>query len=109
MNGYTPRRQSARWLDGDCPRGVLALYDNGGKTFDRFTVFYADPVPGPGGPRIGGLGMSTDPFHPQGLGCSFEYEAHEVAAYRYRASHDAVKWSDLPPRVKECIRADLAG
>lgn len=38
---YTPRRQSSRWLDGDCPPHVLAIYDHPAFA-DRFTVFYRD-------------------------------------------------------------------
>ena len=44
----------------------IRIYDNGGKTFDRFTAVYmAHPE------RDGSFlarGMSEHPFHPQGLG-----------------------------------------
>jgi len=113
---YRPRRQSKRWLDGDCPSGVLAIYDNKGKTADRYTVFYAqtfdyskilndwpDPTI-----WIGGRFMSEAPSHPQGVGMYVEMKAHEVSSFRYRNRHRACKWSDLPDKVKECVRQDLA-
>lgn len=107
---YKPRRASTRWLDQDCPRGVLAIFDNP-KTFDRYTVFYCAPVYGTryADMWLGYRGMSENPFHPQGFGIYGEMQAHDVALYRYRNSHRACKWSDLPERVKQCVRQDLAG
>jgi hypothetical protein len=102
---YTPRRQSSRWLDADCPREVLALYDDPRFT-DRYTVIYADMMDGPGGPYLWGRGMSEYPSHPQGVGMSFEYPAGQVAAYRYRERNRATRWSSLPDSVKACILAD---
>jgi hypothetical protein len=106
---YTPRRQSARWLDADCPRGVLAIYDDP-RFIDRFTVIYADTYgeDDPRGPYLWGRGMSAYPSHPQGVGMSFEYPARQVAQYRYRERNRAARWSDLPEAVKACVRQDLA-
>lgn len=113
MSGYRPRRQNARWLDGDCPAGVLAIYDNGGLavasgSFDRYTVFYVPPEPlDDRGGWVSYLAASEDPFAPHGFGQHGEMPAYQVAAYRYRASHDAARWSDLPPAVQRAVRADL--
>jgi hypothetical protein len=109
MREYTPRRQSRRWLDADCPRGVLAIYDNP-TTADRYTVFYAEPISGTryADTHIGYRGMSEDPFHPQGVGMFGELDAHAAAAFRYRNRHRACRWSDLPERVKQCVRQDCA-
>jgi len=46
----------------------LRFYDNGGKTFDRYTVLYMDCAEGRG--LYGARGMSANPFHPQGFGQS---------------------------------------
>ena len=107
---YTPRRQNRRWLDGDCPDGVLAIYDNRGKTADRYTVFYRPPVVEGGftDMYLGYRCMSENPYHPQGVGMWGELRAYEVAAFRYSQRHRACKWSDLPERVKDCVRQDLA-
>ena len=106
---YKPRKCSKRWLDGDCPEGVLCIMDNKGQTADRYTVIYAEVYGGEG--RQGymmGRGMSESPSSPQGVGMSFELRPHEVAAYRYRCKHHYAKWSTLPEAVKRCVRLDLA-
>lgn len=111
---YTPRRASRRWLDGDCPAGVLAIFDNGGTgrrggSFDRYTVFYVptEPLADRGG-WISYLAASEHPFAPQGFGQHAELPAYAVAEYRYRASHTACRWTDLPPDVRRAVLADLA-
>ena len=43
----------------------IRVYDNGGKTFDRYTVAYMDET---NGVFVQMLGMSENPFHPQGFG-----------------------------------------
>jgi hypothetical protein len=105
---YTPRRASKRWLDGDCPAGVLAIFDHP-NAYDRYTVFYKDPVCGSkySDMHIGYRGMSENPFHPLGFGQAGEMEAHQVADYRYHNKHRAAKWSSLPEAVKKCVRRDL--
>lgn len=108
MRKYTPRRQSSRWLDSDCPRGVLAIYDNGGATTDRYTVFYAGLIEtAEYGAWVGYRTMSENPSHPQGVGVYGEMRRHEAADYRYRARHQACAWSSLPEAVKACVRRDL--
>jgi hypothetical protein len=56
-------------------KGVrIACYDNGGESFDRYTVVYMDERDGcPSLPLGRGnlfacIGMSSEPFHPQGFG-----------------------------------------
>ncbi len=45
----------------------VAVYDNGGKTCDRFTaVFINEPERQPG--VFAALAMNSEPFHPQGFG-----------------------------------------
>lgn len=108
---YTPRPQSSFWRDGDCPSGVLAIFDNGGATADRYTVIYRE-ICGcrKGRERSGymmGRGMSENPFHPLGVGMSFELKPHEVVGLRARYAKQKAKWSSLPERVKQCVRQDL--
>lgn len=110
VSGYTPRRQSKKFLDGDCPPGVLAIFDNGGKTFDRYTVFYRDVIPGRYGESwLGYRGMSEYPCDPQGYGIYGEMQAYEVAAYRARVYRHSAKWSSLPPEVQAVVRRDCMG
>ena len=108
---YSPRRQSSRWLDGDCPAEVLAIMDNGGKSFDRYTVFYvptkAEREANPHrGMNIIYRAMSEHPSSPNGFGISADMEAYKVAEFRYRFKHQYAKWSDLPKDVKATVRRD---
>lgn len=110
MNDYRPRPQSKKFLDGDCPAGVLAIYDNGGKTFDRYTVFYREPTAGVtfSDMWIGYRGMSDHPFSPSGFGIYAEIEAWQLRGYRARAYRESCKWSSLPPDVKRAVLQDVA-
>lgn len=108
MRHYTPRRASKRWLDGDCPAGVLAILDNRGKTIDRYTVIYSEPITYPNGDTYIGLrDMSADPFHPQGVGMWGEYPEYVIREYRYRNKHHYARWSDLPAAVQRAVKQDL--
>lgn len=40
---YQPKRASKRWTES-APAYVLACYDNGGKTCDRYTVLFGKPI-----------------------------------------------------------------
>jgi len=106
MSTPKPRRANARWLDADCPAGVLAIFDDGGKTHDRFTILY---VPEPGAERVDYLAASAHPFDPQGFGQHGDMSLSNARAYRYRAAswHESATWSSLPEDVKRVVRADL--
>lgn len=106
---YTPRTQSKKFLDGDCPAGVLAIYDNGGATFDRYTVFYKplerqDYAHG----YIGYRGMSESPASPQGFGIYDGMKPYEAAAYRRSVYRHSAKWTDLPEEVQRVVRYDCS-
>jgi hypothetical protein len=49
------------------PPGSIRLYDNGGKTFDRFTAVLMDQ-PERASNTFAAFGMSEHPQHPQGFG-----------------------------------------
>ncbi len=101
----TLKRALKRWLDADCPAHVLAIFDNGGKTWDRFTILY---TPAPGSEWVEYFGASEHPFDPQGFGQHGEILLHEARAYRYRAcaARESAKWSTLPEDVKRAVRMD---
>ena len=44
----------------------VRIYDNGGRTFDRYTAVYMNEPEGRG--LYGARGMSEYPFHPMGFG-----------------------------------------
>lgn len=106
---YRPRTQSKKFLDGDCPDRVLAIYDNGGQTHDRYTVYYKPVTPLRDlRDRIEYRGMSEDPCSAQGFGIYDDAEAWAVAGYRSRVYRQSAKWSELPEAVKELVRRDCA-
>ncbi len=101
MNHYRPRRARARWLEG-APKALLAVYDNGGKSFDRYTALYGAPIWEPSmGQTIPARFMSEHPSHPQGFGIFGEVKAYDRAAFGRK-----VRFADLPPDVKRCIVND---
>lgn len=104
MRDYKPRRCGKRWLDGDCPDGVLAIFDHPNEPADRYTVFYSEPYAhdDPRGPWLSFIALDE-----YGANYHGEMKAHEVADYRYRQKHRYAKWSSLPDAVKRAVRADL--
>jgi hypothetical protein len=99
MRPYTPRRCSKRWLDGDCPDGVLAIFDHPDCT-DRYTIFYTEVLEDGRDLWMTYLGTNES--------LSFSgheaIRAHQVAAYRYRNKHRYIHWTDLPEAVQGAVR-----
>lgn len=104
MTEWRPRRQNARWLDGDCPAEVLAIYDNGGKTFDRYTILYVPTLEQRKREYLDYLGSSVHPFDPQGFGQHGELTRWDAQAFRYREA--PTKWTALPADVQKAVRQD---
>ncbi|MGG5753172.1 hypothetical protein ACQ3I4_11185 [Zafaria sp. Z1313] len=105
---YVPRRAASRFLDGDCPAGVLAIFDSGPGDFDRWTVFYRDVIrPDGNAPTVGYRAMSADPFAPGGVGVFGEMQLEALRDYRRANRRRSARWSDLPEQVKRAVRADL--
>lgn len=75
---------------------TLKIYDDGGKTADRYTAVFCEP----GRTQHDCLGMSADPFHPQGVG------QHSTAVCGKHLGK-RVSFSDVPPAVRECIMQDV--
>lgn len=105
MNRYSPRRQSRRWLDGDCPRGVLAIYYDKREPADAYTVFFAQPVVSDG--TYAGTAIEYAGISENGVGFHGELSAYETAQFRFRNAHRACKWTDLPEAVRNWVTADL--
>jgi hypothetical protein len=82
----------------------IAVYDNGGKTADRYTVIFMDE------PDLGGgyegcyssLGMSADPFHPQGF-------CQHGPAKPGRHLGRRIAFEDLPADCQKAVRRDMEG
>jgi hypothetical protein len=78
----------------------IRSYDNGGKTFDRYTVVYMDePENRPG--CFAARGMSRNPFHPQGFG---QY----CIATPGRHLGRRIAFKDLPEDCQRLVTSDLS-
>lgn len=98
---YRPRRTRAHYLDG-APKGLLAVYDNGGKSCDRYLALYGEPWWTPDmGTTLPARSMSSNPSHPQGIGLSCEVKSYDRAAFGR-----LIAFSELPIAVQRCIEAD---
>ncbi len=75
------------------PSFVSQVFDNGGKTTDRYTVIVAPGVPDLGGAQ---LCMSTDPDSPQGV--SQWCHGSSIAALGKE-----INWADLPDNVRRHV------
>lgn len=80
------------------PENVLRVRDNGGSTFDRYTVVLADGT-SPG--CLDMLGLSIDPASPLG----FSQWGEGVDGDHLGA---IIAWSDLPATVRSHANARLA-
>lgn len=74
-------------------------YDNGGKTCDRFTVVYMDEKERDG--SLSCVGMSPNPFHPQGFG-------QHSSAIPGRHLGKRIPFASLPEPCQRLVRRDLA-
>lgn len=76
----------------------IKIYDNNGKTFDRYTVIYLNEPEQNG--YYGARGMSENPFHPQGFGqcCSAMPGKH---------LGKCIKFEDLPADCQQLVKNDL--
>lgn len=98
---YRPRKSAKRWLEG-APSALLAVYDNGGKSADRYTALYGAPLWQPSmGSMLPARFMSAYPSHPQGIGLFGEHPAWDRAALGRK-----VRFLDLPDDVRHCIIRD---
>lgn len=90
------------------PNGVLLIADNGGKTLDRYTVFYTPYTIDNGTGRMETyfpyMAMSGAPYHPQGF-CQ-----HGELRHRYTVwgtGEKVLEMADLPEDCQRAIQEDL--
>ena len=76
----------------------VVLLDNGGETFDRYTSIID-------GDCEGARGMSRNPFHPQGFGCTSPCDPVWVRERIERG--DRIRVADAPEKVQECVLQDI--
>lgn len=100
---YQPKRSTQRWLEG-APKALLAVYDNGGRSADRYTALYGAPLWNESmGRNVPCRFMSENPFHPQGVGIFGDHPS-----YWRNSLGKKVRFLDLPEQVRRCIEEDCA-
>jgi hypothetical protein len=86
----------------------ISAWDDGDKVIDRFTVVYLDEIDERG--KVQYLGMSTNPFHPQGFG---EHGEMDINAVQYKGRggcfNKRIKFDSLPDDCKRAVYNDLKG
>ena len=76
----------------------VKIYDNGGRSFDRYTAVYVtEPKERDG--SYPARGMSKNPFHPQGFGQS-------CSAKLGRHLGKLIKFDDLPEDCQKLVLQD---
>lgn len=98
----------------DYPAGVVAVYDNGGKTVDRYTVVY-EPFPlaypcrayAAGTPVFGYVCMSGAPFHPQGVCQHGEATGQRPRGGWGGTCGKVIRFEDLPEDCQRAVLLDL--
>ena len=97
---YQPKRSRKHWTES-APEYVLACYDNGGKTCDRYTVLFGGSHWDEGmGRNVAFLGMSGDPHSPLGFS-----QWGEMCSSNRANCGKHVRWLDLPEHIRAHVIA----
>lgn len=82
---------------------ILAIYDNGGKTADRYTVYFDIPEKIQDGKQwYQCLGMDNSPFHPQGIGM---HSSGQLG----RHNGKRIAFKELPFDCQRAVMQDFIG
>jgi hypothetical protein len=92
----------------------IRIYDNGqddNATLDQFTVVFTKPVVTAWGGRLSYsyLGMSVNPFDPQGFGQHGESWDQPIDKPQWRHLGRKIKFEDLPADCQKAVLNDLKG
>lgn len=97
-------KRRENFMPGGIPRKIR-IYDNGGASFDRYTVVYTGNYRRTPRCQHQYVGMSENPFHPQGFGQ--HGESDDVIDYpSYKHLGKKIKWEDLPPNCQKLVIQD---
>lgn len=84
----------------------VACYDNGGKTFDQYTIVFKKREECNGVGYYMYLGSSTHPFHPQGFGQHGESrERIDLPTWKHLGKR--IKLEELPEDVQTFVKQNL--
>lgn len=98
------RARAERLLPEGKPR-YIRCYDNGGESFDRYTVVYTGRWAGKSPWQCFFVGMSANPFHPQGYGQHGEAEGM-IDRPSYGHLGKRIKFDDLPADCQRLVLTD---
>ena len=96
--------RTKRLLPAGKPRYVRC-YDNGGKTYDQYTVVYTGHYTHKTGRQHWSVCMSEHPFHPQGVGMHNEYP-YQIDRPSYGHLGKRIKFDDLPEDCQKLVLQD---
>jgi hypothetical protein len=88
------------------PNGIprkIRIYDNGGETFDRYTVVFTGNYKGRYGCDY--LEMSENPYYPQGFG-QHGWDRQVIDYPKYSHLGKKIKFIDLPEDCQDCVIQD---
>lgn len=97
------RKQSS--IPNDIPKYVRC-YDNGGKSFDRYTVVFTGRYTHKTNRSFWYVGMSSNPFSPMGFGQHGESEFQPIDKPTYSHLGKKIKFVDLPEDCKKLVLED---
>jgi hypothetical protein len=98
-----------RKLRKSYPEGVCGIYDNGGRSADRYTAVF-DPFRDEMDGRVYWyyLAMSAHPFHPQGAGisdCTVGFRPGSCGNSGWsNACGKVIEWEDLPEDCQTAVK-----
>ena len=90
-------------LPGGVPR-YIRCYDNGGESFDRYTVVFTGRYKHKTGGAFWYVGMSDNPFHPQGFGQHGESTDNQIDWPTYGHLGKKIKFQDLPEDCQKLVQ-----
>ena len=100
MRTLKPRYKRSR---RDYPQGVIGIYDNKGKSVDRYTVVFEPFLGDENRYYYPVLDMSTNPFFPTGVGIYNEYLFRPTR----RKGEVVIDWNELPEECQQCVMQNL--
>jgi hypothetical protein len=85
----------------DYPQGVIGIYDNNGKTIDRYTVVFEPWTHEDGHTHWPILGMSESP--------RYGFSQHDTLKFRYtrQAGERTINFANLPQDCQRAVLKDL--
>lgn len=99
------KERTERLVPNGVPR-YIRCYDNGGTSFDRYTVVFTGRYTHKTNRAFWYLGMSENPFHPQGFGQHGESEFKPIDTPSYKHLGKKIEFKDLPKDCQKLVMQD---